>query len=217
MDSSATGMSGEPSGVLGAGGYPVHLVMNRAQSINRWWGIPLVGLIVRWVLLIPHWFVLAVLGLITGLSVLVSWIPVLFLGRMPDGLFDLYVMTYRWGVRVAAYAVLMTDAYPPFSMHTPYGVDLLVERRSSINRLWGIPFFGLFVREILLIPQAIVLFFLGIAVYVVMFVVWIPVLVNGRFPQVGYDLFGGYLRLTSRVSLWILLMPLPYPPFGPSE
>lgn len=213
MVAAVSGMPGGPGG----SGYPVHLTIDRDQSINRLWGIPFFGLVVRWILLIPHWLILAVLGFITGLTLLISWIPVLFLGQLPAALFSLYVMTYRWGVRVVAYAVLMTDAYPPFSLDSPYGVDLIVEPRSSINRLWGIPFFGLLVRELLLIPQAIVLFFLGIAVYVVMLVIWIPVLVNGRFPQVGYDLFGGYLRLTSRVSLWILLMPMPYPPFGPGE
>lgn len=213
MVAAASGMSGGPSG----SGYPVHLTIDRNQTINRLWGIPFFGLMVRWILLLPHWLILVVLGTVAGLSVLISWIPVLFLGQMPAMLFDLYVMTYRWGTRVAAYAVLMTDAYPPFSLSTPYGVDLIVEPRATINRLWGIPFFGVLARQILLIPQAIVLFFLGIAVYVVMFVVWIPVLMNGRFPQVGYDLFGGYLRLTSRVSLWILLMPMPYPPLGPSE
>lgn len=213
MIAEVSGMPGSPSG----SGYPVHLTIDRNQTVNRLWGIPFFGLMVRWILLIPHWLILAVLGTVGALSVLVSWIPVLFFGRMPAMLFDLYVTTYRWGVRVAAYAVLMTDAYPPFSLSNPYGVDLIVERRSSINRLWGIPWLGLIARQIALIPQFIVLFFLGIVVYVVMFVVWIPVLVNGRFPQVGYDLFGGYLRMTSRVSLWVLLMPMPYPPLGPSE
>ena len=205
------------SGGSSDSGYPVHLTIERNQTINRLWGIPFFGLVVRWILLLPHWLILTVLGTVAALSVLISWIPVLFLGRMPTMLFDLYVMTYRWGTRVAAYAVLMTEAYPPFSLSTPYAVDLSVEPRETINRLWGIPFLGVLAREILLIPQAIVLFFLGLAVYVVMFVVWIPVLMNGRFPQVGYDLFGGYLRLTARVSFWTLLMPLPYPPFGPSE
>lgn len=213
MVAAVSGMPGGPGG----SGYPVHLTIDRNQTVNRLWGIPFFGLLVRWILLIPHWLILAVLGTIGALSVLISWIPVLFLGRMPATLFDLYAMTYRWGVRIVAYAVLMTDAYPPFSLSTPYAVDLIVEPRSSINRLWGIPWFGFLAREIALIPHLIVLFFLGIAVYVLMLVMWIPVLVNGRFPQVGYDLFGGYLRMTSRVSLWLLLMPMPYPPFGPSE
>ena len=213
MVAAASGMPGGPAG----SGYPVHLTIDRNQTINRLWGIPFFGLMARWILLVPHWLILAVLGTVGFLCLFISWIPVLFLGKMPAMLFDLYVITYRWGVRVLAYAVLMTDAYPPFSLSTAYGVDLIVERRSSINRLWGIPWTGLLVREIALIPQFIVLFFLSIAVYALMFVIWIPVLVNGRFPQVGYDLFGGYLRLTARTSLWLLLMPMPYPPFGPSE
>ena len=215
MESADMGTAAMPP--AGSSGYPVHLTIDRTQRVNRLWGIPLVGLVLRWILLIPHWLIIGILGFLAGLSVLVSWIPVLFLGRMPDMLFDLYVMTYRWAARVAAYAVLMTDSYPPFSLNVSYPVDLIVEPRSSLNRLWGIPFFGFLARELALIPHLIVLFFLGIVVYVAMLVMWIPVLVNGRFPQIGYDLFGGYLRLTSRASLWLLLMPMPYPPIGPSE
>ena len=56
---------------------------------------------------------------------------------------------------------------------------------------------------------------LGIVAFLAVFVVWLPVLINGRFPQIGYTLFGGYLRLTTRVSLWTLLVPLLYPPISP--
>jgi hypothetical protein len=48
-------------------------------------------------------------------------------------------------------------------------------------------------------------------------VTWIPVLLNGRFPQLGYDLVGGYLRLSIRLSMWTLLVPVPYPPISTSE
>ena len=48
----------------------------------------------------------------------------------------------------------------------------------------------------------------------ILFFAWIPVLLYGRFPAIGYDLVGGYLRFSTRVSAWIIRMAGPYPPFG---
>ena len=198
--------------------YPVRVTFDRNQEINRLWGIPFFGMFARWLLLIPHFLVLWVLGVASGLSILVTWIPILVNGRFPSWAVDLYETTYRWGVRVAAYAVLMTGFYPPFSLSAPYPADVTVAPPSrEINRLWGIPLLGLVVRSLLVIPLAIVLALLGIGVWFAFFVIWIPVLVNGRFPQLGYDLFGGYLRLSTRISIYTLLVPVPYPSISPSE
>jgi hypothetical protein len=190
---------------------------DRDQSINRVWGIPFFGILARVILAIPHFLVLWVLGVLSALSVLVTWIPVLLVGRFPGWALELYVMTYRWSLRVSAWVLLMVGPYPPFSSVALYPVNLEVRPDASINRLWGIPFLGIWVRGLLVIPHAIVLFILSIGLAFAVLVTWIPVLVNGRFPQLGYDLFGGYLRLSTRMSLWTLLVPTPYPSISPLE
>lgn len=73
--------------------------------------------LVKWFLAIPHFLVLSVLGLAAAISVIIAWFAILFTGRYPRSLFDFVVGVFRWGLRVAAYAFLLTtDQYPPFSL-----------------------------------------------------------------------------------------------------
>ena len=76
-------------------------------------GMPLV----KWFLAIPHFFILAFLGIGAGFCIFISWFAILFTGRYPRSFFDFVVGVGRWGLRVSAYAfLLVTDVYPPFSL-----------------------------------------------------------------------------------------------------
>lgn len=81
------------------------------RDLNRW--LPLV----KWLLAIPHYIVLALLAIIALFAVVAAWFAILVTGHYPRGLFDFVVGLGRWGLRVQAYAfLLVTDSYPPFSL-----------------------------------------------------------------------------------------------------
>ena len=85
---------------------------NVEQDLNRW--LPLV----KWLLAIPHYIVLFFLFVAAVVAVIVAWFAVLFTGRYPRAIFDFVEGVLRWGLRVEAYALLLvTDRYPPFSLH----------------------------------------------------------------------------------------------------
>lgn len=111
--------------------YPARLTVERPRSLSR--GLVLVK---WWLLVLPHLLIIGVFtggafagynqanpgdawvygsGLI-GLLVLIAGIVLLFAGNYPRGLFDLVMGMNRWVFRVAAYAALMTDQYPPFRL-----------------------------------------------------------------------------------------------------
>lgn len=84
---------------------------NVKKDLNRW--LP----IVKWLLAIPHYIVLAILVIAALGATVIAWFSIIFTGRYPKGLFDYVVGVGRWITRVNAYAFLLTtDKYPPFTL-----------------------------------------------------------------------------------------------------
>ncbi len=81
------------------------------RDLNRW--LPLV----KWLLAVPHYIVLAVLWIGAVVAIVAAWFAILVTRRYPQALFDYVVGVGRWSLRVSAYAfLLVTDHYPPFSL-----------------------------------------------------------------------------------------------------
>jgi len=74
--------------------------------------------LIKWLLVFPHLIVLGVLVACTYSIVgLIAFFSVLFTGHWPEGLRNFVIGIFRWSTRVNAYAGLMVDDYPPFSLH----------------------------------------------------------------------------------------------------
>jgi hypothetical protein len=194
-------------------GYPLTVDVPKDPGQNRLWGIPFVGLVIRSILVIPQWIVLVVLGFLTGLLVLVSWIPVLINGRQASFIYTVTGGYLRLSTRVALYVFLLTGKYPPFGPGGEYPINVTFDETERQNRLWGIPFVGIWVRLIVRIPHYIVLALIGIVVAFLLLVSWAPVLFTGRQADVITQWVGGFYRWAIRVSAYSLLLTGKYPPF----
>ena len=110
--------------------YPAHLDVAYPAQLSR--GLVLVK---WWLLAIPHYVVVGLFadgtwltwsarnghvasggGGLIGALVLVAAVILLFTGRYPRSIYDFVLGMNRWALRVAAYAGLMTDVYPPFRL-----------------------------------------------------------------------------------------------------
>jgi hypothetical protein len=110
--------------------YPADLDMPYTEKMSR--GLVLVK---WWLLAIPHYIVISAfsggwgmgwtignfqitgqgIGLIAILAIFAGFV-LLFNGKYPESIFKLVIGFNRWVYRVAAYASLMTDEYPPFRL-----------------------------------------------------------------------------------------------------
>ena len=103
-------------------GYPAHFDVEYPEHLSR--GLVLVK---WWLLAIPHYVIMTVFiggtgwaayhfgGLVSVLAVIAAVI-VAFTGSYPGSIYDFVLGMNRWVLRVAAYASLMTDEYPPFRL-----------------------------------------------------------------------------------------------------
>ena len=111
--------------------YPARLKVEYPQALSR--GLALVK---WWLLALPHYLIVSSSSAVPGPGSTrptttthgppaaassacwscIAGIVLLFTGRYPRSIFDFVMGMNRWVFRVAAYAALMTDAYPPFRL-----------------------------------------------------------------------------------------------------
>jgi hypothetical protein len=207
--------------------YPVRIEGELDEHLSRWlW-------LVKWLLAIPHYIVLAFLWLTLIVLTVVAFFAILVTGRYPRGIFDFNVGVLRWTWRVAfySYGALGTDRYPPFTLDDvpEYPARLEIPYPGQLSR-------GLVLVKwwLLAIPHYVIVgIFLGGGSYAASRVddwVWtfgfqtgligvlvlfaaIALLFIGNYPRGMFDLVLGLDRWVARVAAYVLLMRDEYPPF----
>lgn len=206
--------------------YPVHVEASGPTELSRWlW-------LVKWLLVIPHGFVLAFLWATFVVLSMVAFVAILVTGAYPRALFDFNVGVLRWTWRVAyySYGVLATDRYPPFALAEveDYPAHLHIDYPERLSR-------GLALVKwwLLALPHYVVLAaLLGVTVSwvndvsntrwewrwgglirILVVVAAIILAVTGRYPRDLYDLLLGLNRWVIRVAAYVGLMTDVYPPF----
>ncbi len=200
--------------------HPLSIEAHRGEVPGRWlWTV-------KWLLVVPHVVVLAVLWTVFAVLTVVAGVCILVAGRYPRGLFDFNVGVLRWTWRVGHYGYLTlgTDRYPPFTLRAtdhPASLDVAYPARLSrplvlVKWLLAVP--HLLIVEILLgavsrfgptSPPVYTAGLLGVLVLVA----GVCLTVLRRYPAGLFDLIVGLNRWVFRVLVYVALMTDVYPPF----
>jgi hypothetical protein len=209
-------------------GYPVQVRGRLDPSLSRWlW-------LVKWLLAIPHYVVLAFLWVAFVVLSVVAFFAILFTGRYPRWIFDFNVGVLRWTWRVDyyAYAALGTDRYPPFRLadDPDYPARLEVTYPEHLSRglvlvktwLLAIPHYlvvGLFVSGGTYVAVAsgteeVTMRSAGPGLIgILVLIAAVVLLFTGRYPTGVFDFVLGMNRWWLRVAAYAALMTDVYPPF----
>ena len=149
----------------------------------------------------------------TGLLFLPPLLMIVFREKYPRWWYDWNLELLRFTNRVGTYLALMSDRYPSTDerqwvhLQFPYP-----DVKRDLNR-W-LPL----VKWLLAIPHYIVLFFLYLALVVVVILAWFAILFTGRYPRGMFEFVEGVIRWHNRVVgyAWILVTDR-YPPFSLSQ
>ena len=96
---------------FGEAPYPATLDIDYPEQLTRW------KVLVKWLLMLPNLLALGVVMVGAALAVTAAFFAIIFTGKYPPALFDFVTGAFRWGHRWGAYFYLMSDRYPPFSLH----------------------------------------------------------------------------------------------------
>lgn len=209
-----------------AGTYPVALEGRIDPGLTRWMWL------VKWLLAIPHFVVLAFLWVGFALMTVVAFFAILFSGRYPRGIFDFNVGVLRWTWRVTfyTYSAGATDQYPPFTLadvEYPARFDVPYPQRLSrglvLVKWWllAIPHYlivAIFTSGLIWWGTDIgdgdsFLDFGGGLVGLLVLIALIILLFRGKYPPRLFDLIMGLNRWGYRVIAYAALMRDEYPPF----
>jgi hypothetical protein len=153
--------------------------------------------------------VVVAVGAAGGLLFFAPLLMILFRQKYPRWWFDWNLELLRFSNRVGVYLALMDDRYPSTdeqqAVHLAYPYP---DVPRELNR-W-LPL----VKWLLAIPHYIVLFFLEIAVVVVVIVAWFAILFTQRYPRGIFTFVEGVIRWQNRVIGYALVLVTDqYPPF----
>jgi hypothetical protein len=144
-----------------------------------------------------------------GLLFAAPLLMILFRQKYPRWWFDWNLELLRFTNRVAVYLGLMNDRYPSTDEHQSVRLEIAYPDATQLNRFLPI------VKWLLAIPHYIVLFFLDIAVVIVVIIAWFAILFTGRYPRGMFDFVEGVYRWHNRVIGYALILVTDrYPPFS---
>ncbi|MFD8717199.1 DUF4389 domain-containing protein [Streptomyces sp. NPDC059629] len=161
--------------------------------------------LLRWLLLIPQYIVLFLLGIAAFFVTVAGWFAALFLGRLPDPIASFLGKYLAYETRISASSMLLVDRYPPFALTAPDHPVQIELRPTTLNRL------AVLFRLILMIPAAIISNLAATGWFAISWIFWITGIVLGRLPGPVFGATAAVARYRLRFGAYASMLTPAYP------
>ena len=184
--------------------YPVTFEADYVEQRNR------LTTFFRLILTIPVAIVLYVFGIVASIAIVIAWFAIVITGRYPQGLYNFVADFNRFVARVTAYAVLLTDPYPPFSGSDDRSYPVRMQFDGPLDAYSRLK---TFFRLLLAIPIVVLRYVMNLLLEIGAFAAWFVILFTGKMPRGLFDLMVLANSYTARSDAYAFLLTETYPPF----
>lgn len=192
--------------------YPKLTIKNNTHP-SKLLAFPLIGTLIRFILVIP----VAIAGVVYSLWYFLLWLYVpfviIFTGKYPDYVYNFFLSYFKFYIKVSLYLMGLTDKYPGFGLNDAGLFELHFEKPKHPSRLLGSPIVGTIIRILFIIPYAI---YESVLMYGSRWAVvfsWFTILFKGKYHESLYEFNRDYLRVATAETMYISYLTDTYPSF----
>lgn len=170
----------------------------KIQNPNRFYALPLVGLVAKLVMIIPVALWLWAVSVAYIFIMFINSFMVMFTGKYWDMAFNVTKLMLSLTVKLQLFISGLTDIYPGFGSEIKdANIKLNLVKPENPNRLFAIPLFGGIVRAILLIPFAVWIYIVDSGARLGVVLSFYKVLFKAVYPDSTYEFYSDATRLNA--------------------
>jgi Domain of unknown function (DUF4389) len=165
----------------------------------------------RLFLAIPHLVWVSLWTVAALLAAIAAWFAALVTGRVPGPLHRFLAAYIRYRAHLDAFVTIVGGPFPGFvGKESSYPLDLEIDPPERQRRLVTL------LRVFLVIPAALLLYPMTLALLLCSVGIWFFALVLGRAPEGLCDLGAAVIRYLSQVGAYVFLVTARYPHSSPA-
>lgn len=192
--------------------YPKFVIKNN-QHPSRLFAFPLIGILIKLILLIPVMIVSIFYGIWFAVLWFVVSFVILFTGKYPDYIYNFFIGFIKFYTKISLYLTNLSDKYPGFGLDDNGMFEMHFEKPKKPSRLLAFPLLGIVIRCILLIPYFIYEYVLQYGTQWSVVFSWFAVLFKGKYPESLYEFNRDFIRVSTAETLYTMYLTDDYPSF----
>lgn len=192
--------------------YPKLSISNN-DNPKALYAFPLVGLVIKVILLIPALFFLAFVAIGFFFMWLITPFVILFTGKYWDPAYKITLGFMIYRTKVTLFLIGLTDTYPGFNLKTNDLFSITMKKPTTINRWFAFPIAGFAIRLLLMLPYNIYKSVLESGTWAATAASWFAILGNGKYPESLYEFNRDSLRVSLAHTAYLSYLSDSYPSF----